>query len=156
MVGIHGHRVTDSMAKNGLADIFRVSFLVEFLGMDPDDQEGLIGEVLFELGQIGKDMEAINAAIGPEIQEHDLTAQVLFPAAKGAVGVEPLLCSDFWDHAPGILGQEGNKGQGGRQKHFAAGLRRLGGLLEAGSATFNHGAEAFQGVGVGEYLLQVA
>ena len=50
MVGIHGHRVTDSMAKDGLADIFRVPLLIEFLGMDPDDKEGLIGEILFELG----------------------------------------------------------------------------------------------------------
>ena len=43
------------MAKNSLANVFRVSFLVEFLGMDPDDQKGLIREILFKPGKVGKD-----------------------------------------------------------------------------------------------------
>ena len=57
--------------------MFSLSFsVVELGGVDADDDD-LIGVFLFQLGQVGQRVDAVDAAERPEIEDDDLAAQVL-------------------------------------------------------------------------------
>ena len=75
-------------AQARVADVRRDAFLRELSAVNADD--GNFRRVfLLELPQLRKDMDAVDSAIGPEIEEQELTAKVgegKFPTA----GVDPL------------------------------------------------------------------
>ena len=66
----------DLISHDRLKNAGRVLFVLEFGGMDADDHD-LVGILLFQLLQIRNDVHAVDAAIGPEIEQHDFAAQVL-------------------------------------------------------------------------------
>jgi hypothetical protein len=76
----------DVVAQDRLTDRVRVLLVVEFGRMDADDHQ-LLRVLLFQPDQIRNDVHAVDAAEGPEVQEDDLSLQVL--QLDRLVGVEP-------------------------------------------------------------------
>ena len=78
------------IAKLGLghlaADVLGVAFGLE-LGRVHADDDQLVLVLLLELGQVGEDVVAVDAAEGPEIQQHDLPFEV--GDLDRLIGVEP-------------------------------------------------------------------
>ena len=66
----------DLVAENGIADVGRVFLVVELGRVDADDDD-LVGVLLFEVGKVGQDMHAVDAAVGPEVEQDDLAAHIL-------------------------------------------------------------------------------
>ena len=64
----------DFVAKDDAPDVLRLSFVLKLGGMDTDHHQ-LIGVLRLELFQIGNDMHAVDAAIGPEIEQDDFAFQ---------------------------------------------------------------------------------
>ena len=65
----------------------RVALVLELRGVDADDDE-LLGEPLLDRPQLVEDVQAVDAAERPEVEQHDATAQL----GEGQVvtaGVEP-------------------------------------------------------------------
>jgi hypothetical protein len=54
--------------------------------VDADDDE-LARVLLLEPLEVGDDVQAVDAAVGPEVEQHDLAAQLR--ERERAVGVEP-------------------------------------------------------------------
>jgi len=77
----------DLIAQDGLADAMGVFLVLEFRGVYSDDDE-LVGVFLLQPGQVRQDVHAIDAAEGPEIQEHDLPFEVFFQGER-AGRIEP-------------------------------------------------------------------
>src|SRR5262249_1454471 len=69
-------RMLDAIFANFLADVVCVLFGVELCRVNADHHE-FIGVLLFEKFEVGKYMVAIDATIGPEIEQDDLAAQVV-------------------------------------------------------------------------------
>ena len=72
---IVGHGMTDVVAVDGLAHMFAHLFVWELGGMKTDHDEA-IGVFFFQVAQVRQDMHAVNATVGPEIQDHDPAPQV--------------------------------------------------------------------------------
>src|SRR5262249_23858028 len=68
-------RMSDLVAQYRLADVFRAFLVLELGRMHADDHE-LVGLLRLKLLQIGDDVHAVDAAIRPEIEQHDFAAQV--------------------------------------------------------------------------------
>ena len=68
------------------ADVRRVALGVKLAGVNADDNE-LILIFFFELGQVGKDVMAVDAAERPEIEQDDLAAQL---GKSDRAGVDPV------------------------------------------------------------------
>ncbi len=85
-MGVVDDGVADFVAQNGFADIFAVFLRVELGRVDADDDD-LVGVLLFQLGQVGQRVNAVDAAERPEVEDDDLAAQVF--ELDGAGGVEP-------------------------------------------------------------------
>ena len=76
--------------------MFSASFSVSNLGgVDPNHHQ-LFGIPLLQLFELRQDVHAIDAAVGPEIEEDELPFQVRL--GKGLFGIEPL-------HSLGKLGE---------------------------------------------------
>ena len=65
----------DLVAQDCLPDVVNVAFVLELGRMHTDDHQ-FLGILLFQGGQVGNDMHAIDAAIGPEVEQDHLAAQV--------------------------------------------------------------------------------
>ena len=85
-LGVVDDRVRDLVAEDRLADAFAIFFVFELGGVDADDHQ-LVFVLLFQLGQVGKGVDAVDAAEGPEVEEDDLALEVL--ELDGPGGVEP-------------------------------------------------------------------
>ena len=57
------------------ADVLGVPLGVELGGVDADDHQ-LVLVLLLELGQVGQDVVAVDAAVGPEVEQDDLAPQL--------------------------------------------------------------------------------
>jgi hypothetical protein len=68
------HRVLHAVAQDDAADVLRLLLVLELRGVDADDDE-LVGVFLFQPLEVGDDVDAVDAAVSPEVQEHDLAAQ---------------------------------------------------------------------------------
>jgi hypothetical protein len=79
--------VFDVVAQNRLADVLGLLLREELGGVDADDHQR-VGVLALQSLQVGQDVHAVDAAVSPEIEQHDLAAQ--FAQAERAVGVEPL------------------------------------------------------------------
>ena len=84
VVGVVDHRVLDLVAEHGLGDVLRVLFGLE-LGRVDADHDDFVGIGLLELLQLGQDVHAVDAAVGPEIEQDELAAQLLEVDRPGRV-----------------------------------------------------------------------
>ena len=75
-VPVVNDRVLDFVAQYGLADVVSVLFDGE-LGGVYSDHDQLGGVFLFQFPQLRKYVHAVDSAVGPEVQDHDLSPQVL-------------------------------------------------------------------------------
>ena len=81
------HRMADLVAFRGRGDVSRILLILELRRVYADHHQ-LTGVGLFQLLQLRQDVHAIDAAIGPEIQQHELPAEVL--QLQGPRSVDPL------------------------------------------------------------------
>ncbi len=65
--------------------MFWLAFSAENLAHVHSDDDQLFRELLFELLQLRQDMHAVDAAIGPEIENHELATQVTQAERLGGV-----------------------------------------------------------------------
>ena len=87
-VAVDEDGVLDAVARDGLPDVRRVLLGVELGGVDAEDDQRLLRETLLDAPQHGDDVHAVDAAVGPEVEDDDLTAQLSH--GEPAVGVQPL------------------------------------------------------------------
>ena len=71
-----GHRVPNAVAPDNLPDVLRRLLVGELGGVHADDHE-LVGEPLFELLQVRNDVDAVDAAVGPEVEQDHLSSKRL-------------------------------------------------------------------------------
>ena len=64
--------VADDGSTNGLC----VFFVVKLRRVAADDDQ-LVRVFVFEVLQVGQHVHAVDAAVGPEVDQHDLAAQIL-------------------------------------------------------------------------------
>ena len=76
LVGVVDDGVADLVAEDGFTDGLGTLFLVELGGVDADDND-LLGVLLLQIGEVGQRVDAVDAAERPEIEDHDLAAEVL-------------------------------------------------------------------------------
>lgn len=86
MAGVIDHRVLDPVADDRFGDVLGILFRLELGRVDANHHQ-VLGVGLFELFQLGEDVHAVDAAVRPEVQEHELPVQVL--QFDRPVGVEP-------------------------------------------------------------------
>ena len=67
-------RVFESVAEDDVAYVLGVALVLELRGVDADDDE-LSRVFFFERTEVWDDVHAVDAAVSPEVQEHDLAAQ---------------------------------------------------------------------------------
>jgi hypothetical protein len=70
----------DLVAADDLPDVLGRLLVGELGGMHAYDDQ-LIGKARFELLQVRQDVNAVDAAVRPEVEQHDLAAQRLASAA---------------------------------------------------------------------------
>ena len=86
-IPIVGDRVFQLVAQHDLADVVRVPLVLELGRVDADDDQ-LAGVLGLQPLELGDDVLAVDAPIGPEIQHDHLAAQ--FRYAQGTICVEPV------------------------------------------------------------------
>ncbi len=86
VVAIVNHRMLDIVAEHRIGNIFRVLFGVELGRMNADDDQ-LVRERMLKFLQNRQDVHAVDAAIGPEIEQHKLATQLL--EIDRSAGVDP-------------------------------------------------------------------
>ena len=84
LVGVVDDRMADFVAQDGLADAFGVLLVFELGRVDADDDQ-FVGILLLQLGQVGQNVHAVDAAQRPEIEQDDLAAEVLQTERAGRV-----------------------------------------------------------------------
>ena len=62
------------IAKDDAAYVLGLLLVLELRGVDADDYE-LVPVLLFEALQVRDDVHAVDAAVSPEVEQHDLAAQ---------------------------------------------------------------------------------
>ena len=82
------HRVFDPVPQYGLANCLKLAFAIELRPVHADDDQ-LVGELRLETLQIWNDMDAVDAALGPEVEQHNLAAQILRYRQR-SLDVEPV------------------------------------------------------------------
>ena len=85
---VHHHRVPDAVALHRGADAAAVGLVVELGRVHADHDERAAGEDALEVLEVGQDVHAVDAAVGPEVEQHDLALELLREAQR-PVGVEP-------------------------------------------------------------------
>src|SRR5699024_8164821 len=109
----------DLVALHGLVDGLDRAFELELRGGDADDDE-FLGVLLLERAQLVEDVEAVDAAEGPEVQQDDLAAQVR-QGQLLAAGVHPPAADEFGGADLDVMRR------GLRLRRGCAGARRGGG-----------------------------
>jgi len=95
------HRVLDLVAADRLADVAGLSLVGELRGMDADDDER-VAVLALETLEIGQDVHAVDAAVGPEVEDDDLAVQL--GERQRPVGVQPALTARQLGSAHARLG----------------------------------------------------
>ena len=78
-LGVVGDGVRDLVAADDLPDVLGGLLVGELRRVHADDDE-LVGVLLLELLQVRQDVDAVDAAVGPEVEQDDLAAAA--PSAK--------------------------------------------------------------------------
>ena len=84
VVAVVHHGVGDFVPQHGLADVLGFLLAVELGAVHADDDD-LVGVLLFELGQVGQRVDAVDAAERPEVEQDDLPLQILHRDRPGRV-----------------------------------------------------------------------
>jgi hypothetical protein len=63
------YRMSNVVAQNSISDGFKIFFIIKFGRVHTDNSERFILVLLLYKFQVGQDMHAIDAAIGPKIQQ---------------------------------------------------------------------------------------
>ena len=66
----------DVVAVDGCGERYGVGFVLEFGAVHADGDE-YVGEFFFEGAQLVEDVQAVDAAEGPEVENNDFAAQIL-------------------------------------------------------------------------------
>jgi len=77
----------DVVSPDGVAKGGRLALVGKLGGVDPDDGQGL-GVFRFQRLQLREDVQAVDSAVGPEVEEHHAPAKVA--KAKRPGDIEPL------------------------------------------------------------------
>ena len=85
-IGVVDDGMAYLVAQYGFADAGGVALVGKLGAMDANHDQ-FVGVLLLQLRQVGQGVDAIDAAQSPEIEDHDLAAQVLH--ANGAGRVQP-------------------------------------------------------------------
>jgi hypothetical protein len=72
---VHHHRVPDAVALHRRADVPAIGLVVELGRVHADHQKGPAREALLQPLEVGQDVHAVDAAVGPEVQQHDLALE---------------------------------------------------------------------------------
>ena len=75
-VGVVGDRMLDLVANEDPLQVVGALLVRELRRVHADDDE-LVGEALLERLEIAQHVHAVDAAVGPEVENHDLAAQLL-------------------------------------------------------------------------------
>ena len=92
-LGIVQDRVVDLVALHGGGKGYRICLVLELGRVHADGYQD-VGVLLFERAQLIQDVQAVDAAEGPEVQQHDLAAQGLEVQGLPA-GVQPVTAHQF-------------------------------------------------------------
>ena len=65
----------EAVAQDDVADVVGLGFVYELGRMHPDDDE-LVGELGLETFQVRDDVDAIDAAVSPEVEQHHFAFEV--------------------------------------------------------------------------------
>ncbi|SMP00021.1 hypothetical protein SAMN06265221_1562 [Paracoccus laeviglucosivorans] len=89
IVVVDRNRIGDRQVGHGLFDVGKLFLKGEFRGVDADHDQSLILVFLGPGPDIGDGAQAVDAGIGPEIDQHDLALQLL---GRQRVRVQPADC----------------------------------------------------------------
>ena len=87
VVGVVHHRMLDLVTHDRLADALGIVLGIELAGMHADDNH-VVGIRLFQLLELRQNVHAVDAAVGPEIENDEFAAQVFKIDRRR--GVQPL------------------------------------------------------------------
>ncbi|OPZ79575.1 MAG: hypothetical protein BWY76_03524 [bacterium ADurb.Bin429] len=88
MILVHDHRMGDIVAQQRLANVGRARFVRILVAVHADNRHRFIAEPRFQRSQFGHYMQAVDAAVRPEIQHHHSPAQFRVNA-QWSVGIQP-------------------------------------------------------------------
>src|SRR5262249_25120329 len=86
-VAVVDHGMTDRQTQDSLANRVGVLLVGELRRVDADDDD-IAGVLALQLPQLRQDMVAVNSAEGPEVEQHQFTAQL--GDRERVVGIEPV------------------------------------------------------------------
>ena len=86
LVAVVDDWVSDVVSQDSTPDVLDIFLGIEFWGMDSEDHQ-LVWVFLLELFQHRQDVHAVDAAVGPEVQQHDLAAEVTDVDRTGGVEI---------------------------------------------------------------------
>jgi hypothetical protein len=87
-VAVHDHRMRHVEAGEGMLDVSGVSLVVEFGGVHADHAERLAREFRLQPMELGQHVDAVDAAVGPEIQQQDPSLELLGQPER-TIAVQP-------------------------------------------------------------------
>ena len=82
------HRMAHAVTQDGFADVGRPGFVGEFMAVDTDHDDRLPLEVFLDPLQAGQEVQAVDAAVSPEIENDDAALEVVLKT-QWPVGVPP-------------------------------------------------------------------
>ena len=80
---VHGDRIVDAQAAHRVADVGLGLLEGELGRVDADDDQALVLVLLGPGANVGQGAQAVDAGVGPEIDDHDLAAQLLRRQGRG-------------------------------------------------------------------------
>ena len=81
-------RVGDLVAQHGVADVRRHLFVFELGRVHADKRDRITGVPFLQLGEVGQHVDAVDAAVGPEIEHDNLAGEL--PVERKRRRVEPI------------------------------------------------------------------
>src|SRR6476661_3400027 len=86
----------DLITQDDAANVFRVLFVFKFCGVNTDNNK-LVCILVFESFEIGNDMNAVDAAISPEVEQHNFAFQRC--ERERLISIEPTASADYFRSA---------------------------------------------------------
>jgi hypothetical protein len=77
--GVECDRVLDPQRRRGLANVVGIPLEWELRRVDADDDQPVVAVLLAPCAKVAERAEPVDARVRPEVDEHDLPAQVIHP-----------------------------------------------------------------------------